>query len=402
LRRFAAHSSLARTLRSAALCGVALAGVALASHADSAPARELASAAAQRIGVAKGSEYWDLTVELENDYRVMARFLVTNQGPGKQNGTAVGHVISPDGSTIKFRNGRLQSGWTLSEDGLDLDIGKSHLDMHLPRYQLRVNKRASRIRIAFAPNTLHPLPKKLGGPNYRIDLLALGARVSGSIQLESMAEAIHVEGWATLTHTVAKRSETDLMRRRIEVFSQRGPRPLYAIQLLDPGGTNSSFLAWLEPGCDPAFDSELFPRGNKASDPACLRTLRTTNHVELIPEKFSDEKKKRSKKASYRVPNVLSISPKEQFDPKSAGVATEKELDISGIVTLGKRLLAYEPLDDLPGALRFLAGLSTKPRRVWSPARFAVTLPPAPDTTTLTIQGQGVATVSFTNRIKNP
>ena len=43
----------------------------------------------------------------------MARFLVTNEGPGKHTAAVVGHVVFPDGHTVKFRKGRFSGRWQL-------------------------------------------------------------------------------------------------------------------------------------------------------------------------------------------------------------------------------------------------------------------------------------------------
>ncbi|MCP5040064.1 MAG: hypothetical protein GY944_03475 [bacterium] len=409
MRRFSTLAAFA------ALAWLLVQALATNARCDSSPVRKLASPAAHRLTISDASEYWDLTIELEDGYRVMARFLITNQGPGKHNGTAVGHVISPDGTTTKFRNGRLQSGWTLSEDGLDLDIGKSHLDMHPPRYKLKVNKSDARIRIHFTPNALHEGPRKLGGNNYQLDLLALGARATGTIELEGMAQAHPVEGWATLTHTVARDKETGLAARRIEIFSQRGERPLYGASLLDPRGKHSTFLAWLEPGCDPRFSPEPFPAGNatniESSGPisgeACLRTLTTKIGIDLVPGDAKNRPTKRGGNNAYWIPPVLLLGQSSRSIGSSADTRRYNregtyEQHIGGRVVFGKEFLEYEALDDLPGPIRFLAGLSTRPRRVWSEARFEVTLPPTLDSKPISIQGQGVATVSFTNPVTSP
>jgi hypothetical protein len=327
----------------------------------------------------------------------MVRFLITNQGPGQLNGIAVGHVISPQGKVTRFRNGRLRSRWTLSEDGLDLDIGKSHLDLHPPRYKLKVNKPDARIKLSFAPNVLYRLPKKLTTKDYRIDLLALGAPVRGTIQLEGMGEPLPIEGWASLTHTVARRSETRMGLRRTELFSQRGEIPLYIAEFLDPAGRRTRWLGYLVPGCDAAFS----PRGSVASEPnpgtpvqkspgfsdqPCLRRLIARTAFDLTPGDAIQPRSKRGGKHPYWIPRILELRGK----------------DAGGRVQLAERFLQHEPLDDLPGPIRFFAGLSTRPRRVWSPAKFEVTLAPSLNSKPILFQGQGVATVSFLNPVTRP
>lgn len=383
------------------------------SQADGPPPRDLATPEARKLSGNDDSEYWDLTAELEQGYWVMARFQITNEGPGDQNGTAVGHVISPDGEKTQFRNGRLKSGWTLSQDGLDLDIGRSHLDLHGPKYKLKVNKPDARVRLSFSPNALYRLPKSVTGKGYEVDLLALGATASGSVQLEGMPEPVLLSGRATLTHTVSKRSETDLNLRRTELFYQPGAQPgapassdpssqpagqpLYITTFLHPRGMRTQWLATLEPGCDPSLLAA--PAGPPAGDPEgpaetatkapesrCVREITTTNEFDLVAGDAKNRPSKRDSSDSYWIP--------PGFDIKGKGV--------EGRVQLEERILRHDPLDDLPGPIRFLAGLSTKPRRVWSTAEFEVRLPPSLNSKPILFQGQGVATVSFLNPVTRP
>ncbi len=385
-----------------------LGGVVLDSPAwgDATPARPLASPAAANLGDNDASQYWDLTAELESGHRIFARFQITNQGPGDNNATAIGHVITPGGEAVKFRNGRLESGWTLSKDRLDLDVGKSHLDLHPPRYRLRVNKKDVRIRLNFAPNALTSLPRKVTGKRYRVDLLALGATATGTLELEG-ADEIALEGKASLTHTVATKDETDLALRRFELYAQQGSHPFYAVQFLDHKNRRRSWAAWLEPRCDLAFAPEPFPSGSpkggqNATETSentlsrCIRVLGTTSKIEVAGRSATKGAAKRGDKGPYWIPARYTLSPNP---PKSEEAEKPR---VEGHARTAKRLLKYEALDDLPGPIRFVARLSTKPRRVWSLATFEVTIPPSLDSEPTKIQSQGVAIVSFLNPVTKP
>jgi hypothetical protein len=371
-----------------------------------------------KLGASDASQYWDLTVDLENDYRVFARFQITNQGPGENNATAIGHVVAPNGKATKFRNGRLESGWTLSKDRLDLDVGKSHFDMHLPRYSLRVNKSDVRIRLAFAPNALLRAPSRVTGKRYTVDLLALGAAAKGTLRLGSKSNPeMPVTGFAALTHTIAKKDETDLARRRIELVSQRGTHPLYVVQFLDDDQDKTSWAAWLEPRCDPAFDPKPFPDVKPASGETdtrkaesalrrCIRVIHSSLKIEVEGRRATKGRGKRGEKDPYWIPprfRVTTSVPRMTSTPPAAPTGPVNALD--GQVTTGARLLKYKALDDLPGPIRFLARLSTRPMRVWSVASFDVTLPPSLDSepkSIQTIQSPGVAIVSFLNPVTRP
>jgi hypothetical protein len=384
---------------------LAITAVAPLAFADGPPPRELASPAARRLDPGGASEYWDLTIELEQGYRVTARFLITNQGPGKQSGVAVGHIVSPGGEIAKFHNGKLQRRWTLSEDGRRLDIGKCHLDMSSPYYRLKVNRSYAGMNLSFAPNALYRLPKQLLGRKYRVDLLALGAPVRGTIKLANMTEPLAVEGWATLTHTISRDTETKLGLRRIELISQRGDHPLYIANFLNPAGKQSRWLGYLEPGCDPAMSSgnsaksepnhsSSVQKVSESTEAPCLRRLIEKTAFDLALGDAIQTPLKRGEKNPYWIPHVIDL--------KGLGTGGPGQQDGIGRVHLADRFLQHEPLADLPGPIRFLAGLSTKPLRVWSTAKFEVTIRPSLNSEPIQIQGQGVATVSFLNPVTRP
>lgn len=410
------HPNQRATRIAFALAGLvwASAGAVDAAGADASPARPLVSPAAVVLRDDDASQYWDLTSELESGHRIFARFQITNQGPGDNNATAIGHVIAPNGKKTKFRNGRLESGWTLSEDRLDLDVGKSHLDMHSPRYRLKVNKDDVRIRLKFAPNVLTRIPKKVTGKRYSVDLLALGAATTGSLRLEEGGEEIELRGATTLSHTIARRDEVDLALRRIELIHQTGPRPLYAVQFHDDDGDETSWAAWLGTGCDPAFDPRPFPDATASPAAAgtkpganridrCIRRLESSAAVRLVPRIASLGRSKRDDEDAYWNPpryRLESIPPDPRLSPP--GAAPEPAQALQGEMTTVDKLLKYEALDDLPGPIRFVARLSTRPLRIWSLTRFEVTLPPSLDPEATSIQGQGVAVVSFLNPVTKP
>lgn len=395
---------LARRLAFAGmLAAVLYTSPATTALADGPPPRDLESPAAQRMRGGNASEYWDLTIELEQGYVVVARFLITNQGPGKQSGVAVGYAISPDGKIAKFQNGKLQSGWRLSRDGKRLDIGKCHLDMQGTRYTLSVTKSSPAIELTFEPNALYRLPKRLLGRKYRVDLLALGAPVSGTLRLSGMRQPMNAVGWATLTHTVSSAAETDANARRIELFAQRGENPLYIADFLSPAGKRSRWLGYLESpssGCDPAVDSPQPRRRDpdtgaplqnqdKGKSPRCLRRLIERTAFDLALGDAIQPPPTRAGKDPYWIPL--------EFNLKGLGPEGLGREGIGGRVARGKRLLEHDPLGDLPGPIRFLAGLSTKPRRVWSAAMFDVTISSSLNSKPIQVQGQGISTVSYLN-----
>jgi hypothetical protein len=66
------------------------------------------------------SEYWDIVARFEPDYSLFARFLITNEGPGKRTAIASWYLTDPQGELFTFRNGRREQRWTLSQAGFDI------------------------------------------------------------------------------------------------------------------------------------------------------------------------------------------------------------------------------------------------------------------------------------------
>jgi len=74
------------------------------------------------------SEYWDLVAQLGDGFRVTARFIITNEGPGERSAAAFGHVLRPGAEPVVFQNARREGKWRLASDGRRIEIGSSHLD----------------------------------------------------------------------------------------------------------------------------------------------------------------------------------------------------------------------------------------------------------------------------------
>ncbi len=316
----------------------------------------------------KAVEYWDLTTEFESGHHLFVRFAITNEGPGDQLGFATGELVGPDGKATHFRNGRQKSRWTLSSDGLRLDIGKSHLDLHGPRYRLEVVKSYVKIDISFAPRAGTRAPEGLLPQGYVVDLLALASPTEGTIWLKGTSNGLKLQGRSAAVHTVVRKSETKLVQRRIELFSQARDAALYVADFAAPSGNRSRWIRAVA--------------GTSGSEQPEQLISETAFDIELGRDLFPPGKKG-SKQTSrdYWVPGHLELR----------GSAA------SGQVTLTGELVQRDPLSDLPRLLRFLAGSSSKPRRVWSTANFAVTLQPGSGPTPLQFQSRGAAAINFTN-----
>jgi hypothetical protein len=347
------------------------------------PPAEIPDPAARLPKGGSAVEYWDLTSEFDSGHRLFVRFAVTNEGPGDQLGFATGELVSPKGEVTHFRNGRQKSRWTLSRDRLRLDIGKSHLDLHGPRYRLEVAKSYVKIDLSFPPRAGMAMPAHVAPEGSSLDLLALAAPTEGTIWLEGMSNGLKLHGRTAAVHTVMRKSETMVTRRTIELLSQGSPQgapqqssprseqspnglqALYVVDFTAPSGKRSRWLRAV--------------KGAGISGQSDRLISETAFEMDLGGNLFPPGKKGKSKE--YWIPDQLGLSGDR----------------VAGEATLGEALVERDPLSDLPQPLRFFAGRKSSPRRVWSTANFAVTLHPGSGPPPLQFQSRGVATVNFTN-----
>jgi hypothetical protein len=322
-----------------------------------------------------GSEYWDITAQMDSGHWIFARFQITNDGPGDRIGVALGHVILPDGRSSKFRNGRLRKRWTLAEDRMRLDIGSSHLDLHRPRFRLQVEKHHVMIDLWIESTPFERLPSDLTGSDYSVDLLSLGGTSTGNLWLEGMPGPISLEGRTTLTHTISRRDEPKLTQRRIEVILQNGPVTLYAAEFLSPAGAVTGWLAarLINPDANAGL-SDIFSNSSVFTSPLELH-LGPTNETQKVS--------KSDVNTGYWIPHTLEF--------QSRGPAGKVQVEGS--------LLRHDPLEDLPAPVRWLVGLRMRPMRVWSRAEIEVTLSPSSGPDSLPLRGRGVVATSYLNAL---
>ena len=299
------------------------------------------------------SEYWDLSIHLDSGHRVFARFLITNEGPGDRSAAAFGHVVMPDGSTRRFDNAKRAGSWELSSDGLRLRIASSILDQRPPRpkFEYDSNRRGVKLHLWYQPDGALAHPESAALPDYASDLLAAAGPLQGTLWVEGMAEPLEVSGRLGATHTWTRRSESDLVARRIEFFSLDADTSLYLSDVLTPKGARLHWLVVERAG--ERWTSDAFEVALEAADEA----------------------------SDYPVPAALRLS--------GAG--------IEGRIALGPELVQDAPFDALPQPFRFLLSLRARPRRVWLESAFELKLEPGPGRPEAVLRGSGVTAVTFTN-----
>jgi hypothetical protein len=328
-----------RIARAFCLCNVALlmlrvslAAAAPVSAAPSPAATPVAGLAPRLSSASGATEYWDVTAWLDSGERVLARFLVTNQGPGERTGAAVGHVVLANGRTLPFQWGRLHDQWTLGPGGRSLKIGKARLELAGPTVVVSVHSAKHGIDFRLEiDRRAEPVSVPSLAPGYALAVV-MPASAHGRIQDRT------VTGFGAVTHTSVDRPEGELLLRRLELFARSGDVALYVADFTPAGGPRGSVILVARDG-----------HGLVVSGPIPL-TLGAT------PTADGDR----------RYPLAAEWS------------ATSPRLTLT--VAVGRELLRMNPLDVLPQPFRLLLSLGGRPARVWAEATAELALtPPSAD-----------------------
>ena len=311
---------------------------------------------ARRLESASATEYWDVTARFESGDRLFSRFMITNQGPGERTAVALHHLITPDGRTHHFRNGRRAGRWKLSPDGLRLKIGSSVLDLRGPvqRFEMDSNKQGVKIHLEIPMGSAATHARGVGPKGYESDLLELAAPVQGTIWIEGLEAPRAVRGRVAITHSWMRTEEHALSLRRIELFDLASTPALYVSDLTTPSGEHFSWVAGWGP-----------ERGSFQSSSAQITV----------------SGRARGSESEYNVPGVVCVT-------DSWGKAN---------IHVGPVLLEKNPRDAIPLVLRLLFLSGSRPRRTWADATFDVTFAPDPARPPIQYQSSGLAAVTFLN-----
>jgi hypothetical protein len=350
--------STRRTLGAALLCvlgATTLAAAAREPLTRGHPASRILASEAE-------TEYWDFTVRLDSGHRVFSRFAITNEGPGEETAYAIGHVLTPEGAAFPFQNGRRKGHWSISPDGLRLEIGGSKLAQGDPERRLDVARRKLGVVLDLRFRPPAPgRPQDLGLRSYWVDLLHAAAPTEGTLWLSGMAEPLPVRGWIAATHTWMSAPEVDLALRRIEFFSLEPGSSVYLSAVLTPEGIDAQRLL-VERAGGVVYESDRLELSPVGGPGAATRT-------------------------GYPVP---------------AGLRLRGPEGLEGEIELTQLLLEHDPMGVIPQPFRLFFSLRAKPHRVWLGSRFGVRLRPGSDDPILELSGSGVTTVTFTNPLPDP
>jgi len=316
--------------------------------------RESLDPAARLPGGKQGSEYWDLVAKLESGHFVFARFLLTNVGPGNHSAVVLGHVITPDGEQHAFRNGRRRSRWQLSDDRLELDVNKCHLDLHDGSALRVVRKSSVQLSLRFDLAGGARPPPGLLPDRYAAETLAANAPVQGTLKLADMAAPLETRGTGAVTHSWTSEPEEELVVRRLDFFTLTPELGLQLSEFRTPEGDVRRWLRATRAG-HTVFESSAIE-------------LDASGHLADTPRRYPAEAKLR-------------------LGGKAAG----------GELTLDRLLHQQDPLEAIPQPLRSLIrwSLSQQPYQLWTTASYDLWLQLAPGEAPTPLRGEGLAAISF-------
>jgi hypothetical protein len=338
------------TGRRAALAGIAALGAALVAAAP-----DRGDPVTRRLTSDDALEYWDFLAAFDGGVRLVARVLITNEGPGSRTAVSIGHLIRPGAEPVELRNGRLEDDWEIDPDGRKLKIGKTRLDLRGPVRTLAYHNSRRGIDIDLRLEGAGR-GRATGGepPDYRVDLLDLAAPAEVTFQVVGMNAPVTARGRATLTHTWTERSEAKVVQRRIDFSSLDAGDAVYLRQILSPEGKKTQWI--------------LVERAGRA--------LYEASDVIVDVDDRPGEPTR-----GYPIPARLRVH----------GAA------VSGSISLEPTLLEHDPLGALPQPFRFLLSFKMRPRRVWTDAPYSLAPDAAADRPAVEIAGHGIASVTYLN-----
>jgi hypothetical protein len=336
------------------LAAVALAvAVAAPAAADSrsfgSASRSIDGALSARLSAADtATEYWDVTAWFESGERFLARFMITNQGPGDRTAAAFGYVLLADGRALPFKWGRLRDQWKIDPKGRSMKIGKARLDLSGSSMLVSVDSKKHGVVARLEIERALPLGRSEDLEiHYEIEYAAPGP-ARGTIETDAGSRA--VVGSAAVVHTSLPRLEAELIRRRDEVVARTATHALYLSSIVRLDGTRRTLLATHHPDRD--------------DHGGTFATLELDG-----PDLDGDPR--------YPVASLWTV----QQDANRYDVALRKEL------------LRMNPLEILPLPFRLLLSLGNAPQRVWANATVELEGIGSKDPITL----DGIAISTFAN-----
>ncbi|MCP5060452.1 MAG: hypothetical protein GY937_27455 [bacterium] len=322
-------------------------------HAAPVPAEPGELAAARMPQAELGSEFWNLTARFDTGEHLMIELCITNVGLGDANAAVIGHLIEADGTVHSFDGAKSRGEWTLSDDRLHMVIGKLELDQRGPVHRLHIWKERVRVDLTFGPGGEDTRLSESTGRDRGFDLLGTETAITGQLWTEGKQERT-VQGRLVRTHRWAEKLESSFVLRRIELFTLAGDTSVYLVETTDPSGGAESWLR-----------------------------VQQEDQI-LIAERVSTRL-------------VWAEAPAPQGFPIPEAIEIEGN-GVRGRFELGTGLVRYDPLRDLPAAVRWVLAPFIRWRTAWSTAPFELEIAAAAEAP-LKLGGSGVSNVTYFNEV---
>lgn len=285
-----------------------------------------ASAAARLPEQESAAEFWVLSARFGSGHHLFLELTITNVGLGDRNAAVLGHLVEPDGTTRAFRKAKRVGEWSLSGDGLRMEVGAVTLDQRCPVARLDIERDDMAVHVAFRPAGTSSAPQLVAGGARGFERVRAAGPAEGTLWVQGMERPLPVEGRVALTHRWVDTLESRLVLRRIEFFSLGGDVDLYLSEAKSPAGDRARWLVVEEGG----------------------RPLRETETFEVKPDWGGVDAN------GFALPRRLQL--------QGAG--------LSGHLEMSKPLVRYDPLRDLPAPLRLALAVAMRWRTAWSPSPF--------------------------------
>lgn len=304
-------------------------------------------------------ETWDFTARFDSGHVLVLQLLQTNIGFGDGNVAMTGQIVMPEGRVVAFDTGDKAGEWKLSPDGLRLELQHGLLDQTARDVVLRFEKKHVVIDLRLTTTGPPGWPAGLSHLGYAVDLIESAAPIAGTILVDGMSAPLAVKGRASSTHRWFSDLEARLVQRRIEFASTTGDTSVWLIDALTPDGRN---LGWLR-----------IARGGVVVREVEVKTMALAASTQ--PDSSSGGNR------GYDVPARIRV--------EGPGV--------SGTVSFDRELVRYDPLIDLPLAIRSVVSLATKPQRIWNQSTFEFELTDPAGSAPLRVRGSGIGEVTYLN-----
>lgn len=267
------------------------------------------------------TEWWLFVAQLETGDRVMVEVTLTDIGPGERNAAAIGNWQRADGGLVPFSRAKLGGEWTEGAGGKRMDLQRFVFDRSAQRAQLRVEKGSLKLALDFALPP-HPVATRaLAGGKWTQELWTGASAVDASLWQRGMSVPLRAKGRIGVSRRLIIGAEAKLAARRLEAFAL-DPAALYVLEIARAGAAER----WVV-----ALDASGKP----------------------VAQDF----------ASAASADKLSAASPRLALPGPA---------VTGVLSAGVRLSAYDPLADLPAPIRFLLGLRLRSQWMASPLEAAV------------------------------